>query len=542
MNDTSPRSNPAKRNRWLQFGTRSLFVLIVFAAIAAWFTKKEMNKEERREYWIALLPAQNHPAPTLRFAPNVKTSWSRHFISWLRGKPPTRAVDLVSLRDIENPSTVRELMEIFPSAHFEVDLAQGQASPDLLTMIATIKTLDSIEFRGLVDTSDESILRLGKVHPSFPFSLCVERIDDDLLRRLVDAKVHVRSIYASGSGEGAGWQAVTNEGLRLAAQLPFDSVHAHGGSDDQGLAHFKNQAAIQSVELRGPGYTDVSSETLATLPGLTSLSLVDTRLTDAGIAAAIAGRSLDSLKLDTVTLGEKSIDAIGRMTSLRMLDLRNVPLTDALAKAIVKQPIEALTLYGDYSDADLNALAPIAPTLTSIHLHAPHVTDQGLAWLGRANLSLLDLNHTQVTTATLKVLKATGNELILWLGGPNINAEFAEKAKATFKLETIVLFGQSIDDDVLTAFAPAGSRYHLYGTRVTAKGLGALKTDGESVTINICYPDDAPPPFRHDELEEVKQAAAGTVKVSLQAIERSSYERLVHGSSVQSVSEGKARE
>lgn len=237
----------------------------------------------------------------------------------------------------------------------------------------------------------------------------------------------------------------------------------------------------------GPGYTDASVETLASLPQLMYLELIDTRLTDTGIARAIRARALDGLKLDTVTLGEKSIDAIGQMTSLRRLELRNVPLTSGLAEVIAKQPIETLTLYGDYSDADLNALAPIAPTLTVVHLYTPNVTDQGLAWLGRANLWQLGLCTTQATTATLKVIRSTGNELTLWLGGPNINAEFAREAKAAFKLGTIVLFGQSIDDDVLTAFAPAASRYHLYGTSVTAKGLGALKTDAESVAVTINY-------------------------------------------------------
>lgn len=528
MNDTSPRSSPlAKRNGWLQFGTRSLFVLIVLVAVVAWVTKREMNKEERREYWIALLPAKNHPASSLQFAPNGKISWSRHFIGWLRGKPPTRAVDLVSLRGAEDPSTIRELLELFPGAHFAVDFDQGAASPEFMEVIANIKTLDSIELRGLVDMSDEAIVRLGTVRPSQPFMMQVERIDDNLLRRIVDAKVHARVIYVSGQMEGAGWQAVTNEGLRLAAQLPkLDSVVACRKGDDQGLAHFKNHAAIQTVKLVGPGYTDASVETLASLPQLMYLELIDTRLTDSGIARAIRARALDGLKLDTVTLGEKSIDAIAQMTSLRRLELRNVPLTGGLAEAIARQPIETLTLYGDYSDADLNALAPIAPTLTVVHLYTPNVTDQGLAWLGHANLWLLGLCNTQATTATLKVIKPTGNELTLWLGGPNINAEFANEAKATFKLGTIVLFGQSIDDDVLTAFAPAASRYHLYGTSVTAKGLGALKTDAESVAVTISYPDDAQPPFSQHELEEIKQATAGIVDVSLQATERFSYERL----------------
>lgn len=227
-NDTSPPSSPrAKRNGWLQFGTRSLFVLIVLVAVAAWVTKREMSKEERREYWIVLLPAKNHPASSLQFAPNGKTPWSRHFVGWLRGKPPTRAVDLVSLRGVEDPATIRELIGLFPGAHFAVDFDQGAASPEFMEVIANIKTLDSIELRGLVDTSDEAIVRLGKVRPRQPFMMQVERIDDNLLRRIVDAKVHARVIYVSGQMEGAGWQVVTNEGLRLAAQLPkLDSVVA----------------------------------------------------------------------------------------------------------------------------------------------------------------------------------------------------------------------------------------------------------------------------------------------------------------------------
>jgi hypothetical protein len=534
MSESSSSSNPPNRRRsWLQFGTRTLLVLIVLAALAAWWARGEIAKEQRREEVIALM----HGVNWFELDPKAKANWRPRLLAWLRGKPPVPAVTRVAFNRANDPVIMRELVELFPEAPFSLQVDTSNVTPELLEVLSQIKKLDSLHFYSTpFDTSDETLARLAKIHPrSAGLSLISKQVDDDLLRRVASAKVDLGWIHdINAIGDSREWMLVTNEGLRLAAKFPkLTTIIANRRADDEGFAAFKDHPTVSQVELIGPGYTDASAETLASLRRMFTLNLTDTQLTDAGIAKAIEKRSIYSLKLKGANLGEKTIAAIAAMPSLRELELRDVPFSPELAAAIAKHPITSLHLSGEYTDADLIPLAPVAPTLEEIFLNAPHVTDEGLKWLtGAGTLYNLGLNDTQATEATVKLISTRRPHVFLWLGGPNINAEMIAEAHRQFTVVSVSLYGPTIDDCVLAALEPTYNDLRLAGTRTTTAGLKSLKTaEGKKISVVVYAPEDREPPLTQQEIEDIKQATDGLVEVKVNVVSPEAFDLVLPKSS-----------
>lgn len=534
MSDTSSLSTPqTKRRSWLQFGTRTLLALILLGAFAAWWARDEMLKEQQREELI--VAAKDNRYSVIYLAPTTKAPWNRRLGAWLRGQPPTPNVDGGSFNEPLRPSLTGQFVEAFPEAQLDVYINGPYATPDVLKSLARAKLLESLDFAfEPFDTSDKSLSLLGKIRVKYSLSFAVERVDDELLRRVAAARIDPSSIWDLSCDDAYGWSTVTNEGLRTAARFrKLSRLYASRAGSDAGVAAFRDHPKVHTVELIGPGYTDASAEVITTLRQLQSLSFVGTKLTDAGMAKAIQDRRLSSLKFDNVALGESSIAAIASVPSLEHLELNHVRLTPELMAAIAKQPLVSLMLRGDYTDAELREFAPVAPKLMTIELHTPNVTDQGLAWLADAKQILnVHLNDTKATAATMKVIATTHPCVNIHLGGPNIDATVLAEAGRTFKLGMIWLIGPSIDDEVLAALGPHES-LSLAGTRTTAAGLLALKTADKKSRVEIFYPKDNKPPFTPTEVEELR----ASVDLELLPVMPAIYDRMLPGSSRRTTSE-----
>ncbi len=557
MSSTSPPSTPpVKRRSWLQFSTRTVFALIVLAALAAWWARGEMANEQRREEVIALVQREpNSPHCWLELDAKTKANWHRRLAAWLRGKPPVPTVTRALMSRADDPVVMRELVELFPEAWFSLSVDTSKVTPELLEVFAQMKKLEALSFHSApFDATDESLARLAKIHTSQSglmhagsagLSFGAKQVDDELLRRLAAAKVDLAWVYYDMTyvGDSRAWTLVTNEGLRSAAKSPnLRTVIASRRADDEGFAAFKDHPMVSEVELIGPGYTDASAETLVTLRRMRSLDLNDTQLTDAGIARAIENRSFEYLKLKGANVGEKTIAAIAGMPSLMFIELRGVPLSPELAAALAKHPLEGVHLSGDYTDADLTQLAPVAPKLQGIFLNTPHVTDEGRKWLASAGtLGNLNLEDTQATVATVKVISTTSpGHMSLSLGGPNINAEVIAEAHRKFGVGWVSLYGSTIDDSVLAALEPTYNFLDLAGTRTTAAGLKSLKTaTGRKISVRVFAPDDREPPLTPQEIEDIKQATGGLVEVKINVVSPQAFDLMLPKSSRKSDAEAK---
>ncbi len=356
-------------NRRSQFGTRTVFVLIALAALAAWWARGEMVKEQRRE---ELLTAMGTQGNAIDIDINMASLCGRIGAA-LRNKRPTGKVAAARIVDVADTALLREFMTTFPDARLDLHLKAEEASPRLLEFLSGSQSLNTLHMEGPVDSDDTTLFWLAQIRLQTPLNLEVERVDDDLLHRIVDVNLNIAGIRDARPVDPFGlnsfWDSVTDDGLRLAAKLPeLGTLFAGRQGSDVGLAAFQNHAAIDHAELTGRGYTDASADVLATLPQLRVLSLVDTSITDAGIAKTLASGKIHTLVIENAQLGEASIAAISKMTALAKLELRNVPLSPELAAAMMKQPLGSLVVYGCNSDDALNRRAA---TFSASQEHAP---------------------------------------------------------------------------------------------------------------------------------------------------------------------------
>ncbi len=497
-----------------------------------------MAREERREILIAELQASGN-----LLSANPKATWRGRWAAWLRGKPSTPTVNWLSLEENISLSKLREIVQEFPDASLHIRVKADQLSPEMRDFLVQLKRLNALTILDSLDTNDETLTWLSKVRSKEVLSFSVNGVTDALLQRLADAEVDLTQILdATNTDDPRPWRAVTNDGLRAAARFRrLYWLDAGELTDDDGFRAFKNHSALGQVRLHGASFTDASAETLASLTSLASLGLADTRLTDAGIAKAIQGRPLRGLYLRNAEVGEDSIGVIDGMASLIEVELENVPLSPQLVAALAKQPITKLHIEGDYRDADLLLLAPLAPLLSRFTLKTPNATDEGLVWLANANrLMGLRLLDTQATAATMKLL-TNAKPGYVSLGGPNINASTLAEATRSVKTRAFLLGGESVDDEALQGLAPTYAVLSLSGTRVTANGLRSLKTNGTKFNVILTYPTGTPPPLTQQELDEITQTTGGLVNVSLNALRPEVFARELPKASPKPVGEAKSQ-
>ncbi len=530
MSGTSlPLAQLTKRRTWLRFGTRTVFVLIGLAALVACWARSEMVEEQRREELIATIQEKGG---FLQLRP--ESTWRRRLGAWLRGKPATPRVESVALvRAIDLPLQ-REFVEMFPGTYVVVDAPATELSPERREFLSGLKSIGVLTLSEPLNPTDELLAWLSKVPISGGVHLSVNRLDDELLRRLADAGIEPFRIVdlSEHTNETEGWSQVTDDGLKAASRFRILRYICAGrkGTDD-GVAAFKDLPALAFVELIGPGYTDASAETLANLSNLRALRLSNTRLTDAGIAQILrSGSKIRSLRLDNTDLGEESIAAIAGMPALLRIQFRGVPISPELATSLAKLSIRSLNLEGDYSDADVGLLAPLGPTLTSISLETPNVTDQGHTWIaGAGKLSSLQLFDTQVTAATVKLIKSPSVDVTL--GGPNVCEATLPPANRSCRLNLVRLCGSAIDDETLSLLEPPYDSLELVGTHTTAAGLRSLKTSGQRIGVALSFVDGTPPPLTQSEILEIEQATGGLVTVTLTPISSAMFDSLLPQSS-----------
>jgi hypothetical protein len=531
MNEASPPSTlPVKRRSWAQFGMRSLLILIAFAAVAAWFAKAEMAKEQRREELLTAVQQDFTGLLTL----STKATWQRRLGAWLRGKPPTMGVETSQFQLGAKFPIMRDFVEMFPDGRHGFRIANVQSMPELRNLLPRVKSLHSVEIDDPIDPSDETLAWLGRLPIKEQLTFSVRRLDDDLLRRMAQAKVDPSEIVDLGEADHSiAWALVTDEGLQSASAFrKLSRLTAGQNGSDQGFAKFRGHPKLAGVELVGRGYTDASGSVLTTLPSLSWLKLCDTQLSDGVVAEVISKKRLYTLALRDMTVGEKSIAAIEGTGSLSELTLKDVPITPELVAAFAKNPIDILSLEGDYTDDDVKLLAPIAPTLGRLALRTPKVTDDGLAWLAKASsLQTLQLFDTQLTAAAAKLIKTKMASFYFYLSGKNISVASLPESDRAFQLSAIMLFGSEIDDDDLALLEPPYSSLYLTDTRVTARGLRSLKMPRTAISVILWFDQNAPPPLTPGEIEEIKQEFRGLVGISLKPTDPAVLKRMVPKSS-----------
>ena len=220
------------------------------------------------------------------------------------------------------------------------------------------------------------------------------------------------------------------------------------------LARMKNLEAIVIVNYEeGPSVTGEGLVHLAGLRRLRSLSLHAVRLSDAGRKALGKLESLEGLELsneaDDETLAHLTglkhlkylvastettnagLFHIGKMSSLRSLDLAHTRITDDGLRHLVGLKITELDVRGTgISDRGVAYLAQL-PELSELYLPETAITDAAALYLAKLRrLESLGLGHTALTDAAIPNLETLKNLKSLGLHGTKISIAGCEKLRA----------------------------------------------------------------------------------------------------------------
>jgi len=172
-----------------------------------------------------------------------------------------------------------------------------------------------------------------------------------------------------------------------------------------------------------------------------------------------------------VSISEHSVptdtfDALGRIRSLRRVNLRRVPLTDA-----------------DWSHiADWRQL-------TELSLAGTTITNKGLEHIGGlTNLESLNLSDMEIDDSALQHLSGLKNLRGLGLGWNKINGDGLCHLKNLRCIESLGLGDTQVDDEALKHLSSWGGLQHLNltGTRVSDAGLVHLYGLQDLERLDIC--------------------------------------------------------
>jgi Leucine-rich repeat (LRR) protein len=204
---------------------------------------------------------------------------------------------------------------------------------------------------------------------------------------------------------------ITDRGLEELgglAQLRLLDLRGNAQVGNRGLERLEPLKQLQALRLGG---YQVNDDTLAVLvkmrlPSLTSLTIDEAAVTDAGLAR-IAVLPLEDLSISRCySITDDGFRAFADMAGLRQLSVRGIPLTGAgLARLGAKDKLAVLRLNETgINDAALEHLRGLK-NLARLELRQTQISDAAVDLLGGLKrLKVLDVGQTEISDAGAKRL------------------------------------------------------------------------------------------------------------------------------------------
>lgn len=224
---------------------------------------------------------------------------------------------------------------------------------------------------------------------------------------------------------------ITGDGLvylKKLKKLEFLSIHGTKGITARGIEHLNEVTSLKGIELCGQDITDDCIVHISS--NVTSLSLEDTQITDAGLLHILSLENLTELSVvdrffspTETPVTDAGVKHLASMKNLEVLHLRRLGLSDRSVKHLKSlKRLVRLRLAGNQisndgladlqnlvhirqleltnnkvTDSGLVHLKPLAD-LEQLYLVNNNITDRGLVHLTHlANLRLLQLHDTKVS-------------------------------------------------------------------------------------------------------------------------------------------------
>ena len=155
------------------------------------------------------------------------------------------------------------------------------------------------------------------------------------------------------------------------------------------------------VQLPYSEFADVHMPLIAQAPGLRSVALDGTRITDQGLQHLLGLKHLETLSLGHTDITDKGAVVLGRLSSLKYLHVRGTRITGAALESLARLPrLESLDLSGVVLDAEGLAKLHLLSQLQVLVLNDLPLGDDDVAALGTArSLRILQMRGTCVTEA-----------------------------------------------------------------------------------------------------------------------------------------------
>lgn len=263
----------------------------------------------------------------------------------------------------------------------------------------------------------------------------------------------------------------------------------------------KGLSTLQEVHGSASGLSDEQTATVAGLPQLVALSLLDSDAASGCVKAISESQTLKDVDLSgSRSCTDDVIKGISGQAHLRVLKLDRTPLTDASAEALGSlSNLEELSLVDTQFSIDgIRALSEQLPNLKSLHIQSSTIDDSVVDVLvGMKNLETLGLSGCAITGTGLSALSelkklrkllladcpGLTNDAVLSLGTMEVleeldvsGSQFSGEGfnKSGFaKLSTLLANRTQVTNDRVGHFTGTPVLYsvQVYGTPVTEEGV-----------------------------------------------------------------------
>lgn len=242
------------------------------------------------------------------------------------------------------------------------------------------------------------------------------------------------------------------------------------------------------LELQGKRVTDKRLQRID-FAELYFLSLLDTSVTDKGIALLESATNLQEVSISSNVLTDACMETLCRLPALRSLLIHDAPLiTDqGIAQLQIRENLRELYLDGTQLSDDGICSFTHLTLIRSLSLDRTLVTDEGVSQLAPLpNLKLLTLEETAVVGYGLcKLLTATD----IYLDGCPIADDAVDEFATHLKgLRRLSLKDTPITDDCLDALStlPQLESLRLTRTHITDKGITQFRGHPSLYTLEVC--------------------------------------------------------
>jgi hypothetical protein len=331
----------ARFRSYFRYGTRSLLLLIVAAAIACGWFSAEMQRAQRESAAAKLV---------------LDAGGS---VSYSAGKSPKalrRGLGDEFFSDVESASASASSDDLFgsgassaarkagdPHSSFDkntllqmtkgltnvksLDLSKTPIDDAALVHLKTFEKLENLHLRE-TQVTDAGLVHLKELKGLRKLWLDNTRIDGNGLEQLKDLP-NLESINLSGTSIG---NSVFEQldGFENLTSLNLDKTEI----TDAGLQHLSQHPKLRILSLQRTKITDTGLQHLAGLTEMEWLNLRQTSVGKAGLSSLQGMTKLQFLFLDTTQVADTGIEHIKRHTNLRVLTLDGTQVTDLGVKQL----------------------------------------------------------------------------------------------------------------------------------------------------------------------------------------------------------------